>query len=285
MKSIALSLIMCISLTISNVFADQSVAVGEASIAFLLPGGWEKSSNNNQSPPTMDASNPLSRAWKYKPYQTIVNSNGQIIEPGLNVTAFKVPPDANIALISSALMRKRGWPFIKFLTSETDGLSMPNSLGYLTEFSENAGTKLSVFVIHAINNGKFVEIILSTTSETFQLMESNFRSIIHSIHVDIDRPPITLEKIESILPPDVTIASVTAVPFGAQVGICTRNTVLGMKLLKSVEESIGLFQLTNITRLKPRVQIGQMIKPIRFDFLIYGDTSHLVSKQDDKSCP
>ncbi|MDD5300394.1 MAG: hypothetical protein PHD65_07865 [Gallionella sp.] len=316
-KSIAFSLVICISSAINGAWAEQ---IGEASILFSLPAGWSISTTaDDRSSPTMDASNllfhvegwsistttndrssqlidasnPLFRAWKgYRP----ILANGQsAMAPGLNITAFNVPPNANIELLSRSLTLNRGWPIIRLLTSETynkqasnttqswpiiqlsvlgtDGLSMQNSFGYLTEFSVNTDTKLKAFVIHAINHGKFVEIILSATSETFQKIEPELRYILRSFRADINRSPITLKKIESILPADVTISSVTATPLAAQLSICVRHFGL-TEFLQLVAKEIGLFHLTKASKLYSSVQLGQE-NPIQYDLLIYGDTSHL----------
>lgn len=282
MKYIFFGLAVCISLTINNACADESVTVGEASIAFLLPDGWNKSSiNDKPASPTMDSSNPLFRVWKHKP---ILDPSGRSIEPGLNITVFNVPSDANVSLMSSVLMHRRSWPFSKFLTSVDDGLSLPNSHGYLTEFLPAPEIRMRAFVIHAINHGKFVEIVLSSTNETFEQVLPEFRSIIQSLRADKDRSPILFEIIDSLLPTGVTIASATKVSFGVQVGICARNPASLMKFLQSVEESVGLYQITKISGLHSPIQVGQVRKPMRFDVVIYGDTSRLVDKSDDNGC-
>lgn len=80
-------------------------------------------------------------------------------------------------------MRRRGWPFKQFLTTDQDGLSLPNSVGYLTDFSPREGLLMKVFVVHAINNGKFVEVNLSATDDIFTQVEGELRSVLKSLRI------------------------------------------------------------------------------------------------------
>jgi len=161
--------------------AAADVRIEEAQLAFVLPDAWDAtvlSPNRNQS--KMDASDPLFLLWRRA---SVIDKNGHAVSAGINVTTFNVPPDANVVLASSSLMHRRNWPFKQFLSASQDGLALPNSLGYLTEFSPQKGVLMKLFVVHAINEGKFVEITLSSTEHVFAQVESEFRSVIRSLRM------------------------------------------------------------------------------------------------------
>jgi len=161
--------------------AATDIQFQEAEIAFSLPDTWDgKGISPNRVPPKMDSTDPLFMYWKRAP---LTGKNGNTISAGLNVTVFNVQPDANVVLASSSLMRHRGWPFKQLLTSEKDGLTLPNSLGYLTEFSPRDGLLMKIFVVHAINNGKFVEVNLSVSDDIFAQIEPECRSVLKSLRL------------------------------------------------------------------------------------------------------
>lgn len=282
MKAYFFGILVLLNLISVNALADERITVGEASLAFLLPEGWGKSPiNDKPASATMDSSNPLFRAWKHK---VIMDSSGRPIEPGMNVVVFNVPPDTNISLMSSALMHKRGWPFKQFLTTANDGLSLSNSHGYLTEFAAAPNVQMRLFVIHAINHGKFVEVTLSSTQDTFDQVLPEFKSIISSLRVDKTRPPIDMKTINELLPKGITIASVAKVPFGVKLGICGWNPATLMKYLLSLEESVGLYQLTNVTGLHSTTPVGQPRSLMQFDVILYGNTDNLADTSTTNSC-
>ncbi len=157
------------------------IKVQETNITFNLSDSWDNKANIlNRTHPEMTPSDPLYMAWKRK---VIIDKNGNPISAGLNVTVFNVQSDTNIVLLSSALMHRRNWPFKQFLSVENDGLKLPNSLGYFTEFSPQNGLVLKMFVIHAIIDNKFVEFDLSATEDIFPQVESEMRETIKSLHL------------------------------------------------------------------------------------------------------
>lgn len=181
MKTILVAAILGFCLIGNIAAADREITVRQADIAFVLPDKWDpKTISGNRSPPKMDRSDPLYLGWKRAP---IVDSAGHRVFPGMNMVVYYVAQDTDVTLTSAMLMHRRGWPFKKFLTSADYGLKLPHSLGYLTEYSPRKGIVLKLFVIHAVNDGKFVEIILSATREVFPLVEGEFRSIIQSLRL------------------------------------------------------------------------------------------------------
>jgi hypothetical protein len=220
MKKLTLAFLLFLSLAPCYGEAASEVNFKEAKIAFSLPDTWEaKGSSSNRVTPKMDSSDPLYVAWKRT---AIVDKGGNPVSAGLNITVFNVPPDANVVLASSSLMRRRGWPFKEFLTSEKDGLTLPNSLGYLTEFLAPNGVALKVFVVHSINNGKFVEVTLSATEDIFLQVEPEFRAMLKSLRlapeVQAATPaPFSLDEIEAVKTKVVALSSVEATGTGTRI--------------------------------------------------------------------
>lgn len=272
MKKYFLYFILIFTCTTSNVaHGDQKVMVGEASLSFLLPEFWSQSIGYTQTQPTLDPSNPLLLAWK----RTAINdTNGRAIMPGLNIATFHVPQDTSLEMTSVTLLKKRNAKIVGLITRD-DGLLLPNSLGFVVEQPVNQEITLTALVIHAINKGKFVEFVFSTTPETWQQAVPEFGAIMRSLIFDKDRAPLDIEKIESILPPGISISSLAPTPIGAQLIICVRNPVAGAKFLKALEEDIGLFRLTNISRaMKPNIWL------MRYNLIIYGNANQLKNKQE-----
>ncbi len=80
-------------------------------------------------------------------------------------------------------MHRRGWPYKEFLTAKNDGIVLPNSMAYLTEYPLREDLLMKVFVVHAINDGKFVEINLSATDDIFLQVEPELRSVLKNIRL------------------------------------------------------------------------------------------------------
>jgi hypothetical protein len=220
MKKLTLAFLLFFSLAPCYGEAASEVNFKEGEIAFSLPDTWEtKGSSSNRVAPKMDSSDPLYVAWKRT---AIVDKGGNSVSAGLNITVFNVPPDSNVVLASSTLMRRRGWPFKEFLTSEKDGLTLPNSLGYLTEFSAPNGVALKVFVVHSINNGKFVEVTLSATDDIFSQVAPEFRAVLKSLRLATEvqsatPSPISLEEIDAVKNKVVALSSVEAIGTGTRI--------------------------------------------------------------------
>jgi len=263
----------------SPVFAATEVTLTEAEIAFSLPEEWDtKGVFPPRTTSKMDSSNPLFVIWKRN---TIADNIGKPVTPGINIAVFKVPPNADVVLASSALMHQRKWPFKAFLTSTKDGLVLPNSMGYLTEFSPYDGLIIKMFVIHSINNGKFIEITLSATDEIFPQIEQEFRAILKSFRlITNEKPrtpyPITFEKIEAIKPAGITLVSVIATHTGARiVALASANTHIArlMRQLESLGKSHANIN-TTLLSVKPVMVCGRRFN--RAELEIDGDSLNLI---------
>lgn len=179
MKNLALAIALFVCLVPFSGMAATDIQFQAGEITFSLPDFWDgKGISPNRDPPKLDPTDPLFVSWKRA---AVTGKNGNPISAGLNITVFNVQPDANLALASSSLMRRRGWPVKQFLTADKDELTLTNSLGYLTEFSPQVGLLLKVFVVHAINDGKFVEVNLSATDDIFPQVEPELRSVLKSL--------------------------------------------------------------------------------------------------------
>jgi hypothetical protein len=181
MRTIVSVSIVALCLVANGAMAGQEVAVKEAGIAFTLPDTWKtQHASMNRSRGKKNPSRPVMLGWSRAP---LIDSKGRKVRPGINVLVSPTPSQGQIALASGTIMHGRGWPFRGFLTGKKDGLRLPRTLGYLTEFSPRRGLLFKAFVIHIINGDKFVELILSATKEVFPRVEGEFRSIIRSLHL------------------------------------------------------------------------------------------------------
>jgi hypothetical protein len=265
MKKLTLAFLLFLSLAPCYGGTASEVNFKEAAIAFSLPDTWgAKGSSSNRVTPKMDSSDPLYVAWKRT---AIVDKGGYPVSAGLNITVFNVPPDANVVLASSTLMRRRGWPFKEFLTSEKDGLTLPNSLGYLTEFSAPNGVVLKVFVVHSINNGKFVEVTLSATDDIFSQVAPEFRAVLKSLRLATDvqsatPSPISLEEIEAVKNKVVALSSIEATGTGVHVvALAFSNSAFSslMRQLESAgEANVRLFSINSMLACGRRINRAEL---------------------------
>ncbi len=166
-------------LVVNGATAELEVTIKEAGIAFSLPDKWEaKPVPQNRTTPTMESYDPLYLGWQREP---IADSAGRQVRPGINVLVFNVPADTDTMMVSNSLMHQRGWPFKGFLTGEKDGLKLPRSMGYISEFSPEKDAVLRLFVVHAVNDGKFVEFVFFAIREVFPAVEAEFRGMIQTL--------------------------------------------------------------------------------------------------------
>lgn len=267
----------------NNVWADQRVMLGEASLTFFLPEEWHSDLGNNSL--AMSEANPFYQSWAREPLTVPI---GESIYGSLNITVIRVRAGTGIGRMSRKRMVKNSWNRVIPVVYESDGPHISNSLAYTFETPvddsdeygqpfEGADRVVKGFAIHAILHGKFVEIILAANKENFQIIEPEFRAIIKSIRADIDRPPITLGQINSVIPRNTSVVSITRKTFGAEIGFCVPNTVLGANLLQLVEKEIGLFRLNGMNK------VSRENSTMLFSLFIYGDTSHLTNMQP-KTC-
>ena len=176
MKKLMYLVIVFMCFLASDVSATNRIELKEVNLIFSLSDDWKQ----NSVPPKIDAKDPPLLAWKRK---SITGQNGHSVSAGLNIIVSNIQSDANVMLVSHSLMTRRGWPFKQFLTAEKDGLVMPNTVGYFTEYKPRNDILLKVFVIHTITNDKFVEVILSATDDIFTQVEPEFKAIIQSIRL------------------------------------------------------------------------------------------------------
>jgi len=181
MKRIIVVSTLVLGVIVNVAIAGHEVVVKEAGIIFTLPDKWtRKAQPMNRAPTEKADSAPLMLAWARA---SLLDPKGRTVSPGLNLIVSQAPPNAQIVIASATLMHGRRWPFKAFLTGDKDGLRLPNTLGYLTEFSPVDDVVLKAFVVHILNDGKFVEIILSATQEVFPEVEGELRSIIRSLRL------------------------------------------------------------------------------------------------------
>jgi hypothetical protein len=176
MKKFMYIVIVFMCFLASDVRATNRIESKEGNLVFSLSDEWKQ----NSVLPKRDAKDPSLFAWKR---ESIIGENGHSVSAGLNIIVSNIQPDANVMLVSHSLMTQRRWPFKQFLTAEKDGLVMPNTVGYFTEYRPRNDILLKVFVIHTITNGKFVEVILSATDDIFTQIEPEFKAIIQSIRL------------------------------------------------------------------------------------------------------
>jgi len=71
-------------------------------------------------------------------------------------------------------------------TYEDGTINYINAVGYKGTYIDGASLSHTVYVVHAINRDRGLQIILDTTTETFPTIDAEFLQILKSVRKQID---------------------------------------------------------------------------------------------------
>ncbi len=147
-------------------------SIKEAGISINLPNSkWHLTDSEENN----------SRAvYIFKREAIIDNSNTQIIP---NIAVIIEDVDENTDVIEYSIVKRTKTPFD---VSETfihgDGkLNYKNAVGYKGTYKDQRSILHTIYVVHAINKNKGIQLILDTTSETFAEIDPEFLAVLKSL--------------------------------------------------------------------------------------------------------
>ena len=117
-------------------------------------------------------------AFKRDPIQ---DSAGRSIIPNVAVVIENVDPKMDVVTYS---VNKRGNAAfdVDQMFIHGDGIiDFANAVGYKGSYTDQNNMKHIVYVVHAINGDKGIQIIMDTTADTFPSIDPEFRKILKSI--------------------------------------------------------------------------------------------------------
>ena len=110
----------------------------------------------------------------------IIDSLNRSIIPNIAVIIEKISPKTDVVTYS---INKRAKMNIKVTQTFIDGdgiINFINAVGYKGSYVDGNSLTHIVYVVHAINGDKGIQLILDTTSETFSLVNPDFLAVLKS---------------------------------------------------------------------------------------------------------
>jgi hypothetical protein len=108
----------------------------------------------------------------------IVDSSGRSIIPNVAIVIEKVKPKTDVIIYSVNKRSNGGFSVLKMFTHEDGTIHYLNAVGYQGTYTDQVDH--TVYVIHAINGDKGMQLILDTTTETFAALDPEFLQILKS---------------------------------------------------------------------------------------------------------
>jgi len=134
----------------------------------------------------------LPRAWQRKPEiyekpgvtmyhfrrQTVYDSEARRIIPNLAVFAEEVPRGVDLIEYSVAKRTEAAYRDMSSVKLAWATPGDPGSLCYLAQYDDPAGIAHKVYLVHALVNGKGIQIIIDGTESVFDMLDPEYRLIL-----------------------------------------------------------------------------------------------------------
>ncbi len=148
--------------------------IEEAQIQLILP-------NDNWQLISKDDKNNL-QVYYYKRNPILDSANRKVIA-NISVVVEDVPSDTDV--VSFSVVKRGSAPFevLDMFNYENGPLQIKNAIGWKGRYRDKVGEH-TVYVIHAINNQKGLQIICDVTSELFEMIDAEFKATLKSIIAD-----------------------------------------------------------------------------------------------------
>jgi len=108
----------------------------------------------------------------------IVDSFNRNIIPNVAVVIEKIDPKMDVITYSINKRTNAAFDVTKVFSHEDGTITFLNAVGYQGTYSDQANH--TVYVVHAKNGDKGIQVILDTTTETFASMDGEFLQILKS---------------------------------------------------------------------------------------------------------
>jgi hypothetical protein len=157
----------------------QETTINKWKFAYTLPSNkW----NLVQS----DEDNNLKRAlFRYR-REAITDSNGNKIMPNIAFVFEEVDKKIDVVNYSVAVRIRTGAIFKNIKSMFVPGddsnlLKIDNALGYVIEYIDTNNVSHTVDIVHALNNGIGIQVIMDTTTDLYPTVKSEFDSTLKSL--------------------------------------------------------------------------------------------------------
>ncbi len=114
-------------------------------------------------------------------HEGIADDSGIVVHPNIAFIIMDVPPDTDPVLFSAS---RRRFDIIKMYTP-ADILFDVNAIGYLAEHTDTFDGreyKHRIYVLHAVQDSKGIEVVLDSTESVFNKVNGDFMEVLKSIN-------------------------------------------------------------------------------------------------------
>ncbi|HEV2482180.1 MAG TPA: hypothetical protein VGS79_21090 [Puia sp.] len=113
--------------------------------------------------------------------EPIQDSAERSIIPNVAVVIENVDPKMDVVTYSVTKRGNGAFDVDKMFIHGDGIIDFVNAVGYQGSYTDQNNMKHTVYVVHAINGDKGIQIIMDTTSDTFPSIDPEFRKILKSI--------------------------------------------------------------------------------------------------------
>ena len=154
--------------------AGRQATIPEIGWSFDLPAAYLRA-------PVPDLGDDLSM-FRFK-REPIVDASGLAVHPNIGFMIENVPEGTDVVLFSTLRRRFK----VLEVYSPASGIFSVNAIGFLAEYSETLdGETYShrIYVLHAIQGTKGIEVVLDATDSVFSEAQGEFLAVLKSMKQD-----------------------------------------------------------------------------------------------------
>jgi hypothetical protein len=145
--------------------------IKEASISLELPNNSWNLINK------MDQNGMQIYFYKRNP---IIDKNGNSIIPNISIIVEDVNKDLDVVTYSAFKRGQVNFEVIEMFIHEDEKIDFENAVGYKGKYNDQFGEH-TVYIVHAINNQKGVQIIFDVLTDLFSELDPEFKKTLKSI--------------------------------------------------------------------------------------------------------
>jgi hypothetical protein len=195
--------------------AEWPVRVEAAALGFSVPPGWPTEPEpENDTPPAMNAAQPLFLRWTRAPLEpaalpaatpsmpassaparaparragapAAAAEAAPLPPPTVRMAVFYTAPSLSLVFASAQFMKARGWPIDPpdgAVLKAADGLTNDRAVGYRTAYVER-GLPMRAYVVYTFRESQITETVFAAPAVHWPQVEPEYRMMISTLALD-----------------------------------------------------------------------------------------------------
>lgn len=164
-------LIILLTLTLNIFFGNGQELIEEAKISIKLPNdSWELKNKVDQNG---------IQVYFFK-REPIIDSIGREVIPNISIIVEDVNNNLDVVTYSALKRSQVKFKVIEVFIHEDELIDFKNAVGYKGKYNDQFGEH-TVYIVHAINNNKGLQIIFDVLTGLFDNLDSEFKITLKSI--------------------------------------------------------------------------------------------------------